>query len=261
MISQAVDFLFLLTLETRVHVDTTTPPRRIQSRTPSIRGAFERGYGVGARGGTRGGARLRVSRKAPRRRRSAFAPGNTRARGRAVRRRAGRRRAASALRPHVRDRRGRGCRSRSLRCARSKVARYASREAQAAAWREGYLGRVRRARGVRARGAPPHRAPRREGALKAPPARRRAPRDGLRTHGVPRETLFTKRSTRPASARWCTAGTRGRGGGQGEVQRTPRWPAAAAFLDARLAGTNFPARSAGERTPSGRARDPSPRKP
>ena len=111
-------------------------PLAVQSRTPSIRGAFERGYGVGARGGTRGGARLRVSRKAPRGDAAPSRRGH-RARGRAVRRRAGRRRAASALRPHVRDRRGRGCRvAASMRALEGGAVRLA--RGAAAAWREGY---------------------------------------------------------------------------------------------------------------------------
>ena len=224
-------------------------PLAVQSRTPSIRGAFERGYGVGARGGTRGGARLRVSRKAPRGDAAPSRRGH-RARGRAVRRRAGRRRAASALRPHVRDRRGRGCRvAASMRALEGGAVRLARGAGGRVA--RGVQGRVRRARGVRARGAPAHRAPRREGAL-APPARARAPRDGLRTHGVRRKRCL-RRGVRQRPRAGAPLG-RGRGGGQGEVRAR------------RSGGGGVPRRSTrgderrflfgGERTPaSGRARD------
>ena len=223
-------------------------PLAVQSRTPSIRGAFERGYGVGARGGTRGGARLRVSRKAPRGDAAPSRRGH-RARGRAVRRRAGRRRAASALRPHVRDRRGRECRV-------------------AASMRALEGGAVRLARGAAPRGA--RRYKEECAALVAcapgvpPPTvrlaarvlwrrRRRARPETASTHGVRRKRCL-RRGVRQRPRAGAPLG-RGRGGGQGEV-RARAGAAAAAFLDARLAGTNFPGAFGGERTPeSGRARD------
>ena len=215
-------------------------PLAVQSRTPSIRGAFERGYGVGARGGTRGGARLRVSRKAPRGDAAPSRRGH-RARGRAVRRRAGRRRAASALRPHVRDRRGRGCRvAASMRALEGGAVRLARGAGGRVA--RGVQGRVRRARGVRARVPPP------TVRLAARVLwRRRRERARPETAYVPTASAgnaFTKRGT-TASARWCTTGTRSRR----RTRRGSRAGAAAAAFDARLAGTN--ARSAeapGKRT-------------
>ena len=221
-------------------------PLAVQSRTPSIRGAFERGWRRRSRRDARRCASPGLA-EGTSWRRSAFAPGTscswpsrtppcwttprgicaattrsrpprTRVSGRCFDARARRWRGT----PRARRRRPRGAR---------------------------VQGRVRRARGVRA-GVPPPTVRLAARVLWRRPARARAPRDGLRTHGVRR-----KRGVRGGVRQRPRAGAplgRGRGGGQGEVRARPERRRRSSTLDSRGRATRVRRKADSE---SGRARD------
>ena len=233
--------------ETRVDMLIADAPRRSRTRTPSITSPPSP-RPSGSRARRPSAAARRVSRSRGGRLVATQLPSRsaTRARGRAVRARCWttpRSICAATTRsrpPRTRvsgrcfDARARGGATRLARGAGGRVAR-------------GVQGRVRRARGVRARGCPraPCASPR--GCSGAAGASARAPRRPTYPAASAGNAVYEEGS-RPASARWCTAGTRGRGGGQGEVRARRDGRRRRRSLDARLAGTNFPARSAGERT-------------